>query len=306
MKYIKSLSFLLLFSYSLFSCKTNVVANHSVKEEVNYIPYYLKVYEADSLYIEKNYEKSYAILDSLFKRYTPLELQNYAEYTTYYKLKIILNKKIDKKEFLELIRKYDLTDYTLKNDSIFNIYYSKEKSYIDGSYVKLRNEFEQTINIKLRNEIKEMSIQDQLYRNKNYKANIEKQNKIDSLNSKRIIEIFNEYGYPSEKIIGDSRNDKVIVNIETMLLHTKDKERKDYFLPKLLEYIKAGKAPPKVYATMFDQQNLYNGIEQYYGSYTNKLDVPVKELNRRRKTIGLFNYGYEEWRIKKLYPGEEY
>ena len=306
MNHIKSLTFLVLFSYSLFSCKTNVIGDHALKAEVNYIPYYLKVSEADSLYIEKNYEKSYAILDSLFKKYTPLELQNYSEYTNYYKLKIILNKKIDKKSFLELIRKYDLTDYTLKNDSIFKIYYTKEKSYIDGNYVKLRNEFEQTINIKLRNEIKEMSIQDQLYRKKNYKANIEKQNKIDSLNSKRIVEIFNEYGYPSEKLIGDSRNDKVYVSIHTMLLHTKDKERMDYFLPKLLEYIKAGKAPPDVYATLFDQLNLYNGKEQYYGSYTNKLDVAVKELNRRRKTIGLFNYGYEEWRIKKLYPDESF
>jgi hypothetical protein len=110
-------------------------------KEVNYIPYYLKVYEADSLYIIKDYKKSYDILDSLFKKHEPLQMANYYEVNNYYKLKIILNKKINIFDFSELISKYRLTDLALKNDSIFNIIYLKEKKYFDENYIFLRENF---------------------------------------------------------------------------------------------------------------------------------------------------------------------
>ena len=37
------------------------------QEPINYIPYYLKVYEADSLFTIKDYQGSCKILDDLFK-----------------------------------------------------------------------------------------------------------------------------------------------------------------------------------------------------------------------------------------------
>ena len=66
-------------------------------------------------------------MGSLFKKYKPLQLANYYEVNNYYKLKIILNKKINILDFSELINKYRLTDLALKNDSVFKIIYLKEK-----------------------------------------------------------------------------------------------------------------------------------------------------------------------------------
>lgn len=306
MKIYKIVLFFLMVIFSLFSCKTKEVVSNTVKKEVNYIPYYLKVYEADSLFITKNYIKSYEILDSLFRKYEPINMPNYNEVYNYYKLKIILKKKIDKNNFSELISKYNLNNEILEKDSLFNIYYKKKKKFIDKNYGVLKQKYISSLNLNLRNEIKDMRIQDQLYRNKDYQTNIDKQNKIDSINSNKTKKIFENYGYPNQSVIGDFMIDKTFADIEIVLLHTKDDERINYYLPKVLEFIKKGKAFPKTYAVMQDQFNLYNGQEQYYGSYENKTGITVNELNKRRKTIGLPSYGYEKWRFKKLYPDEEY
>ena len=300
----------LLFVVFIFSisCKSRkvVVQNNLVKKEVNYIPYYLKVYEADSLYITKNYEKSYEILDSLFRIYKPIQMGIYYEINNYYKLKIILNKKIYLKDFSELISKYRLTDMALKNDSIINIYYIKHKKYLDKNYELLRKKYIASVNLELRNEIKKMQIADQMYRKKDYQLNMAKQDSIDFKNSKRIKEILESNSYPNEMIIGEFNLDNAYVDIGTMLLHTKDKERMEYFMPKILKLIKTGQAPPRAYATMKDQLNLYNDQDQFFGSYNNPTNIPISELNKRRLTIGLPSYTYEKWRFKKLYPKEEY
>lgn len=66
---------------ALASCKSSYTIIGD--ENANYIPYYLKVYEADSLFIVGDYERSYEILDSLFKKYEPIEIQGYYEYSSY-------------------------------------------------------------------------------------------------------------------------------------------------------------------------------------------------------------------------------
>ncbi|CAM4045162.1 hypothetical protein FLJU110815_13945 [Flavobacterium jumunjinense] len=294
---------LLILCLCILSCKS--AYTRIGDKDANYIPYYLKVNEADSLYLVKNYQESYKILDSVFKRYEPINTQMYYEVHTYMNLKVILNKKITKKETKNWIVNYGITLSSLKNDSILKLYYSK-KGKLNFDYPKLREKFMSSLQLDLREEIVKMIEQDQLYRKKNYQANIDKQEEIDAKNAKRYIEIFNQYGYPSARVIGDFSIDKRIINEDIILLHTNNEERVNYFLPKILEYIKKGEAKPFTYANMYDQYNLYNGGEQYYGSYTNKVDIPITELNRRRRTIGLPNYGYEKWRFKKMFPDEEY
>lgn len=298
----KSLALLFLLII-LFSCKSTYTKIGD--KDANYIPYYLKVYEADSLYLVENYQESYKILDSVFKRYEPINTQMYYEVINYMKLKVMLNKKISRKETENWILNYGVTLSRLENDSILNSYYSKDDR-LKKDYPRLREKFMSNLQLDLRDEIAKMIEQDQLYRKKDYQANIDKQDEIDEINAKRYIEIFNQFGYPSARVIGDYSIDKRIINEGIILLHTNNEERINYFLPKILEYIKKGEAYPMLYANMYDQYYLYNGGEQYYGSYTNKVDIPITELNRRRKTIGLPNYGYEKWRFKKMFPDEEY
>lgn len=290
-----------------FSCKAKTVNKQGANvKELNYIPYYLKVYEADSLYITKNYQRSYEILDSLFQKYESLNMVNYYEVNRYYQMKILLKKKIKVEDFSKLISEYGLAKETLKKDSIFQIYYLKEKAFFDANYDGLKGKYLSSLNIDLRNEIREMSKQDQMYRNKDYRTNISKQNRIDSINSRKLVKIFNDFGYPNERVIGGFSIDSAFVDLTGLLLHTKDAERVDYFMPKILGFIKEGKARPIEYAYMKDQFHLYHGEDQYYGSYSNETKIPLGDLNRRRKSIGLPNYGYEKWRLRQLYPNEEY
>ncbi|CAM4044934.1 MULTISPECIES: hypothetical protein [Flavobacterium] len=286
-----------------FSCKSTYTRIGS--KEANYIPYYLKVYEADSLYIVKDYKRSYKILDSLFKKFEPVNAHIYYEVINYMKLKVILNKRISRKETENWILNYGVTLSRLENDSILNLYYSKDEK-LKKDYPKLREKFISSIHLDLREEIVKMIEQDQFYRKKDYQENIDKQEEIDAKNAKRYIEIFNQYGYPSARVIGDYSIDKRMISEDAILLHTNDEERINYFLPKILEFINKGEARPMIYANMYDQFYLYNGEKQYYGSYNSEVDISVMELNRRRKTIGLPNYGYEKWRFKKLYPNEEF
>lgn len=287
-----------------FSCKSSYTKIGDTN--ANYIPYYLKVYEADSLYIVGSHKHSFDILDSLFAKYEPINMQMYYEVINYMKLKVILNKQTSKKELKSWIVKYGVSLSKLENDSLLSYYSIKNSKWLVKNYPKLRKKFMTSINLDLREEINKMISQDQYYRNNNYQANIDRQNRIDSINAKRYVEIFDEYGYPNDRVIGDYSIDKRIINPSTILLHTKNKERIDYFLPKVLEFIKKGQAPPKVYALMYDQYYLYNGSDQYFGSYSNSTDTPVNELNERREKIGLPNYFYDEWRYKKLYPDDDY
>jgi hypothetical protein len=300
----KTIVLIIIISTFVISCKSNYTRIGD--KNANYIPYYLKVYEADSLYIVGNHKRSFEILDGLFKKYEPINMQMYYEVFNYMKLKVILNKKTNRKELKSWIIKYGVSLSRLENDSLLSYYSTKNSKWLVKNYPKLREKFMTSINLDLREQINIMISQDQYYRNNNYQANIDKQNRIDSINSKKCINIFKQYGYPNDKIIGDFSIDKRVINFSTILLHTKDKERIDYFSPKVLEFIKKGQALPKVYANMYDQYLLYNGSEQYFGSYSNPTDVPIQELNIRRQNIGMPKYKYDEWRFKQLYPNEEY
>ena len=63
-----------LISISFISCKSYQKIGG---ENSNYIPYYLKVYEADSLFLVKNYSLAYDKFDSLFKYYEPINMPLY-------------------------------------------------------------------------------------------------------------------------------------------------------------------------------------------------------------------------------------
>jgi hypothetical protein len=296
MKKIGSILFLLF--VLIISCRSKKQVVY--KNEVSYIPYYLKVYEADSLFVLKEYSKSYSILDSLFKEYQPVNLIIYDEVLSYIKLKIILNKKIKDKELLRLISFYGYNKEFISNDSIFKS--TKKQNLLLSNYESLRAIYINNIDLKLRNEIKGMKSEDQFYRKNDYESNIDKQTVIDLKNQKRIMEIFDNYGFPNQKKTGVYNIDKSDTDTTVILLHTKDSVRKQYFMPKIYEYVKLGEASPELYANLYDQFLLYNGKEQYYGSYENKVEIPINELNKRRKKIGLPSYGYEEWRSRKLYP----
>lgn len=304
---MKNIFSLVLFTilFFLISCKSSYTKIGD--KDANYIPYYLKVYEADSLFIVGDYQRSYEILDSLFKKYESLDMKPYYEYKTYLISKQKTEKHIGKKEFEQLIVKFGYNNTQIMNDeNLKDLYIKFNLSDID--YADLRKGYLNTLNLGLRQEIIEMKEQDQKYRirGRSYE-DIQNQNKIDSVNTLKMIDIFEKIGFPNESIIGVYNIDNTSTSCDVILLHTKDSIRLNYFAPKIKEFIRKGKASSELYGKLIDQSFIYKDKEQYYGTYQNSpiSSITIRELNKRRREIGLPNYGYEDWRAEKLYP-EQY
>ena len=185
----------------MFSCK---VKNQEIfnKIDTNYIPYYLKVYEADSLYLIKNYGRSYSILDSLFKVYKPLNLEKYKEYETYISCAFALDLKMSFKDsILKSIENYGSNSRYFKYDSLMNLAYKKAKISNEES-LKSTKIYLSKLNFQLRDSIKLMCQEDQRVR-RNKKNYDNQMRMIDSINEIKLKVIIDKYGYPHEKLIGN-------------------------------------------------------------------------------------------------------
>jgi len=266
------------------------------EKEVNYISYYLKTYEAKDLFEQGNYEKSFQILDSLFKRYEPLNQFMIYEYEIYLKSAYLSsNFQIFPEATIKGIEDLGISDYYFEDvESVMNSVY--KKSHIDTTlYKSYWLKYISKIKLELRDTIKEMVSRDRLNNREDWNTFEGKRrlDSIDSINSVLLINVFEKHGYPEESLIGNGvfalkRDESPIsVLISGILLHTRDSIRQEYFIPKMWEFVKQGKAPPLFYARMVDQLEIYNQRPQVYGTYAN---VAVKDsliLDSLRKSIGL-------------------
>jgi hypothetical protein len=148
----------------MISCKSKVLERNvaiNEKAEVNYIPYYLKVNEADSLFLVGDYRKSHHILDSLFKKFEPLNLSFCNEYFTYLRTKLLLND-FDK---IDIVLKKAISDYGLNvelylKDSLNAIAVKKanfSKQDLNGFY----DNYVKSLNLEYRYAIEKMIENDQ-------------------------------------------------------------------------------------------------------------------------------------------------
>ena len=306
---IKKTVLLLFVISSLVSCKTKIVKKEVVvlKKETNYIPYYLKVYEADSLYQIREYQKSYTILDNLFKKYEPLQMENYNEYGVYIICSILTG---NTKDINEKIRKCysnfgNLSFFHRDSDKFYDILFKTtiiSAEDIDG-FIK---EYSKKINLNLRGKIKIMLEEDQSVRMDSYNElgikRVQEKHKIE------IDEIIGKYGYPNYQIIGHAGYEAINgpIMFEIVFTH-QDKKVKDKYLPMMLENLKKGKCLPAEYASIYDKSLLQKTSEmkepkQLYGTFP---DIPLFNLGKidsLRESIGLPRYGYDKWVDKLLNP----
>ncbi len=289
----------------MFSCK---VKNQEIfnKIDTNYIPYYLKVYEADSLYLIKNYGRSYSILDSLFKVYKPLNLEKYKEYETYISCAFALDLKMSFKDsILKSIENYGSNSRYFKYDSLMNLAYKKAKISNEES-LKSTKIYLSKLNFQLRDSIKLMCQEDQRVR-RNKKNYDNQMRMIDSINEIKLKVIIDKYGYPHEKLIGEYYIDSIDVNLSTIFLHTDEDFRINYLLPKILIAVKLGKAYPELYSVSLDRYLESKTEKQLYGSYNLSRDRKhtsvsnFDKLDSIRKSIGLPSTTYMNWRRKIKY-----
>ena len=304
MDLIKKLGIVITFLLLLLACKTT---NNTVKNKTNnktkinksYANYYKIVSIADSLFYLKEYKKSKNILDTLFKDLESINTFRFREYCNYVISKHHIGETIEEKEFLNLITKYGYTKDQIKKDTILNLYYTKFTD--DKKYKNLRTQYNASISMDLRNEIHEMLKQDQYYRTVYFEDDaFSKGRKVDSTNHKRLKELFDKNIYPSQKLIGGLFYNDKDADVETILLHTNDKDRFEYFLPKLKEFIKQGKTNPYIYGMLIDQYHLYNDKEQLYGTYNvdrlDKKKFAFYNKNRKKLKIGFPSVEFDVWK----------
>lgn len=272
----------------ILSCKTDR------KTECNYITdYYQTIYKADWEFETKNYQKAFDLYSEAFKSCEALNTVNYNEIGKYTETSAILRKFDITYDYLkkQILKGVELN--TFKNNENFVIFFNSQLGEkLMSEYHELRQQFEKNANLKLRDELISMRKADQLYRNENYQENISKQDSIDKLHEKRLIEIFETIGYPTDKIVGPHTRDYP-VSVGLFLLHTDDSIRMNYFVPKVKEFVKNGTASPVTLGSIIDQYHLYNGDPQINGTYGAqgggyaKMISDLKQVDRNRISIGL-------------------
>lgn len=304
MKYLQCSSYLIVSTMLIIACSSMPKGNQTARE-VNYIPYYLKVYEADSLYFVGNYQRSYDILDSLFQKYEPINFMGYNEYATYTQCAFLLNQKkgiVRKVE--KLIANFGYSKERFIDDStsvLSKVYQTANIS--DEKYQTLRQRYLSSIDLELREQVVNMIDNDQYYRKFYDKEDIDrKRNETDSIIEQILIKWFDQGIYPNEKRIGNGSVDKKFsLDIVVLLLHTKENVRNSYFIPKVYDFVKKGECSPRTYAVIVDQLKYfqkYNNLDMPYGEF-NLIRIDSTQyyrFNPNRKEIGLPTLEYSKWK----------
>lgn len=265
---------LLIISFTFFSCKST---NH------NYIIYYNKVNEIDSLYrIANQPDKAIKQYRKLFKKYNPKNQERIKEYETYIKLADQHQKNFGGKKSL-----YKLIPLIAPYEGSYGSYFGLFKKYgIDSTEVKQRiADWKKGLNKRLVDSFSIAFTRDQAEGRRNFQL----MEKNDKINAQLLKWTFENYGYPSVQKIGLIGNDGVFMPMHPLLSHMIGEKEYPYFKAKMLEYIKSGDCIPKDYANMVDRHNLQISKEgMLYGVYPSyDAIVDTIKANRERKKIGL-------------------
>jgi len=263
-------------------------------------------------YETKNYEKAFELYQEAFKSCKAKNTSTYNEIGNFTESSAILEKFDITYEYAkkQILNGVEINRFE-NNDNFSNFLMSEFGQKLVSEYNGLGKQFETNADFELRDELIAMRSADQMYRNKNYKKNVSKQDSIDKLHEKRLIEIFETVGYPTDKVVGPRTIDNR-VGIGLFMLHTDDSIRMNYFVPKIKEFVKKGTASPEVLGNMIDQYYLYNGEPQIYGTYqaqgggyatmidnlkkvdSNRISIglPPLELKEKKDSLIRIKYGY--------------
>ena len=299
----------------IISCSSKQkFASEKKQEALNYIPYYLKVYEADSLFTLKDYQGSYKILDDLFKKYDAKNTVSFYEYGTYLASCLMTGNT----ENIDIKVRKSYRDFgvlvVLGFDSQKHIDDLIKLSKITTSEIEeLKKEYLNSLNQPLISKLTQMLSEDQSVRI-NYSpegmAFYEKKHK------KELDSIFLSSGYPSEKELGqdiffDMNNIKsTIPHFEAILIHISKEANKEGFEElnnEIVTYLKNGTCKPLDYATYYDSNLWVTKNQQKYGTILGEdveNRIPLsnpKKIDSIRKSVGLPSKNYLIWRDKINY-----
>lgn len=273
------------------------------KSQLNYIDYYNKVNEIDSIYrfanqpilAVKKYKK-------LFKKYPPKSTEYFREYETFivlsYKNNIKFGGKKSLIKLIDLIAPYSMFGWEKQYYPIFNKY---KMDSIDIKKQLLK--WENNKNHILLDSFSNAMIRDQMYRSgKN--ADWDEVPKQDKKNTNLLKWTFENYGYPSIYKIGfgKDKNNQIVMN--ALFLHMAESTEYSLLKQNLYKYVKSGDCPPEIYASMIDRYESRNNNKLIFGEYRLFMDdtyLDSVKINANRKSIGLPSLKHKDKLIKDHY-----
>ena len=261
---------LLLIVFIMFSCKS---------KELNYITYYNKVNEIDSIYrFQKDTLQVIKQYKKIFQKYPPKNQERIEEFETYITLSDKYHRNFGGKKslykLLHLVAPY--------GNGYKNLLWLYKKYGIDSLEVKNEmGQWKRNLNKRLVDSFTIAFIRDQENRSNTTVTQLN-----DKKNTQLLKWAFENHGYPSLQKIGLVGNNDVFMPMLTFFSHMSASESYPYFKTKLLEYVKSGDCLPRDFATMVDRHNLQISKEDilygYYIGYNTKLDT-IKVNNNRKK-----------------------
>ena len=256
--------------------------------------YYQLIYEADIAYLMGNKEEAFNKITEAKKNCNLLEQPMYYEMSRYVELLSERNEFSEAVHYMTiLVKDYGYSSEYFEKQDYFqylnsNVNWSNIKVELDS----LNKLFYAKETIQLSKKLEEMCANDQKVRKECRVNNTpecwQTMNKTDSINEKQMKEIFEQYGYPNERVIG--RKDPMLAGrITPMIMHFEDTA---YFKPVLLQFIKKGECPPIVLGSFVDsRQRMESRTDKFiYRMYDNEIDDAIWDianLDNRRKSIGL-------------------
>ncbi|MDR2235239.1 MAG: hypothetical protein LBE92_03870 [Chryseobacterium sp.] len=265
----------------------------------DYIPYYAEIYKADSLFMLKKYDESYPIMDQVFQKYKPVNVW-FVDASRNYLVSKSKVSQVDYKDIENYLRQkaYD-TNAVFKDKEIVEILekFNLKKEDIQA----IVKENIRTINWPVREELAQMTRDDQKVRTaiKNNDSIVQ----TDRKHSERLKEIITMYGFPGKKVTGEYlvEGQHSGISLELLFNHMSYNGDYKYFKQILPEFIKKGSCSPFIFATMEDRRNeIENKAPDYYVIAAVPPDADRKEINRKRRLIGMPSLEYQEFKIQAL------
>tara|TARA_R110002051_G_C8626849_1_gene484180 strand:+ start:25 stop:909 length:885 start_codon:yes stop_codon:yes gene_type:complete len=259
------------------------------KTSCNYITdYYPYTNQAEIEYYLGNYEKSFELYKKALKYCESVGVGTHQDARIFARVCAKLGKENLALEYIEKRISNGGILQEFQNDSIFTtLLNTKRGQKIVLDYDLNRTKFIDQLNVELRTELQNMIQLDQ-------QNNMTKfQDSMFLENDKRLVQIFEQYGYPSEKVIGPYNIDQIQAEPSILLLHSNDSIRLNYFIPKIKKYVENGQCSPYVLGIMLDNLELFNDRPQTHGTYLNgnggyaKMISDKSKVNSNRKSIGL-------------------
>ena len=271
------------FNYFLILIHLSLIIISCNTREKNYITYYNKVNEIDSIYrIAQKPKLAIKKFRKLFKEFPPKNQERIEEFENYiylsdkyqenfggkknlYKfITLIAPYRNAYQEHLPLFKKYGIDSLEAANKTDLWVR-SREKVLMDSIttlFIRDQEGRRLDINISARNDLK---------------------------NAKLMKWIFDNYGYPSLQKVGVFGNDDVFLPMSTFFSHMSASQDYPYFEKKLKRYLEMGDCTPREYSTMVDRYHLQVLKDKMlYGSYIGVDGISdTVQVNKNRKSVGL-------------------